>query len=85
MCFCCLGDGHLGQFYNRTRVCGIDNCKEVCHRLLHKARSVLPSGHSRGVGVENKEELLPSISREDDSVHKASHHNEGSQKIRRPS
>ena len=80
LCFCCLGDGYLGQFYNCTRVCGVDNCKEVRHRLLHKARSVLPSGHSRGMGVENKEELLPSVSREDDSVHEASHHNEGESK-----
>ena len=47
---------HLGQFCNRTRVCGTDNCKEVHHRLLHKARNVLPSGHSRGTGDEKKEE-----------------------------
>ena len=31
LCFRCLGDGHLGQFCNRTRVCGIDNCKQVHH------------------------------------------------------
>ena len=31
LCFHCLGDGHLGQFCNRTRVCGIDSCKEVHH------------------------------------------------------
>ena len=50
------GDGHLGQFCNRTRVYGIDNCKEVHHKLLHKAQNVTPSGHSRGVEVEKKEE-----------------------------
>ena len=31
LCFRCLGDGHLGQFCNRTRVCGIDGCKEIHH------------------------------------------------------
>ena len=62
---------------------GIDNYKEVHHRLLHKARSVWPSGHSRGMGVENKEELLPSVNREDDSVHEASHHNEGESKVQK--
>ena len=56
LCFCCLGEGHLGQLCNRTRVCGINDCKEVHHRLLHKPRNVVPSGHSRGIGVEKKEE-----------------------------
>ena len=79
LCFRCLGDGHLGQYCNRTRVCGIDHCKEVHHRLLHKARSVLPSGHSRGMGAEKKEELPP-ISRKDDSVHEGNGHNEGESK-----
>ena len=41
LCFRCLGDGHLGQYCNRTRVCGIDNCKELHYRLLHSER-----GHS---------------------------------------
>ena len=40
LCFCCLGDRQLGQFCNRTRVCGIDIGKEVHFQLLHKARSV---------------------------------------------
>ena len=76
LCFCCLGDGHLGRFCNHTRVCGIDNCKVVHHRLLHKTRSVLPSGHSKGMGVKKKEELL-SVSKEDDSVNGGSCCNEG--------
>ena len=78
LCFRCLGDGHLGQFCNRTRVCGIDNCKEVHHRLLHKARNVLPSGHSRGTGDEKKEEPT----KKDDSSEDNSHHNEGESKDR---
>ena len=56
--FCCLWMMDTwNSFLNCTRMCGIDNCKEVHHRLLHKARSVYPSGHSKGMGVEKKEEL----------------------------
>ena len=54
----CAFDGHLGQFCNCTGVCGNDDYKEVHHQLFHKARSVSPSGHSNGIGVEKKEELL---------------------------
>ena len=53
LCFRCLGDGHLGQFCNCT---SIDGCKEVHHRLLHKAQRVLPGGHSKGMGGEKKED-----------------------------
>ncbi|XP_065895432.1 uncharacterized protein [Dysidea avara] len=56
LCFCCLGDGHLGQYCNRTRICGIDNCKEVHHRLLHKDRGPRSSSQNKGV-VHGKEEL----------------------------
>ena len=76
LCFRCLGEGHLGQLCNRTRVCGINDCKEVHHRLLHKPRNVVPSGHSRGIGVEKKEETN-SISKQDESVGESSHPNEG--------
>ena len=31
-----MGEGHLGQSCFRTRVCGLDGCQEVHHRLLHK-------------------------------------------------
>ena len=67
------------SFLNCTRMCGIDNCKEVHHGLLHKAKSVFPSGHSKGMGVEKKEEL-PSVSREDDSANEGSCCNEGESK-----
>ena len=76
LCFRCLGEGHLGQLCNRTRVCGINDCKEVHHRLLHKPRNVVPSGHSRGIGVEKKEETN-SLSKQDESVGESSHPNEG--------
>ena len=56
LCFRCLGDGHLGQYCNRTRICGIDNCKEVHHRLLHKDRGPRSSSQNKGV-VHGKEEL----------------------------
>ena len=36
LCFRCLGEGHSGQSCFRTRVCGLDGCKEVNHRLLHR-------------------------------------------------
>ena len=35
LCFCCLGEGHLGQYCTCTRVCGLGGCKELHHRLLH--------------------------------------------------
>ena len=79
LCFLCLGDGHLGQFCNRTRVCGIDGCKEIHHRLLHKVRSVLPGGHSRGMEGEKKEELPP-VNKQDDSARESSHGNGGESK-----
>ena len=79
LCFRCLGEEHLGQFCNRTRVCGIDNRKEVHHRLLHKARNVTSSGHSRGMRVEKKEESQ-SASKQDDSSGESSCYNEGESK-----
>ena len=36
LCFRCLGEDHPGQSCFRTRVCGLDGCQEVHHRLLHK-------------------------------------------------
>ena len=36
LCFRCLGEGHPGQSCFRTRICGLDGCQEVHHRLLHK-------------------------------------------------
>ena len=39
LCFRCLGGNHFGQGCNRTRICGIDGCKESHNRLLHKERT----------------------------------------------
>jgi len=52
----CLGEGHLGQYCSRTRVCGINNCIEVHHRLLHQDRSPYSTSQNKGV-VPEKEEL----------------------------
>ena len=52
--------------------------------MIHRARSVLPSGHNKGIGAEKKEEL-PSVSREDDSANELVVTIKGSQKIRRAS
>jgi len=35
LCFRCLGEGHQGQSCYRSRLCGLDGCQEVHHRLLH--------------------------------------------------
>ena len=42
LCFRCLGKGHLGQCCTRTRVCGLNGCKELHHRLLHRNPVTLP-------------------------------------------
>ncbi|XP_064629276.1 uncharacterized protein LOC135488565 [Lineus longissimus] len=44
LCYRCLGRNHLGSKCERTRECGIDECKETHHRLLHgKRTSVMPA------------------------------------------
>ena len=37
LCFRCLGKGHLGQYF-QIRVCGLNDCQEVHHRLLHQTQ-----------------------------------------------
>ena len=38
LCFRCLGGDHRGQTCVRTRVCGINNCKDNHIRLLHVSK-----------------------------------------------
>ena len=38
LCFRCLGDDHSGKSCQRTRICGIDNCKKNHNRLLHRSQ-----------------------------------------------
>ncbi|XP_062580317.1 uncharacterized protein LOC134242249 [Saccostrea cucullata] len=35
LCYRCLGTGHFGSSCKKSRSCGIDNCSETHHRLLH--------------------------------------------------
>ena len=59
-CFCCLGEGHQGQFCNRMKVCGINNCKEVHHRLLHSGSSQSSTNNQTNEIVsEMNEEIQP--------------------------
>jgi len=58
-CFHCLREGHQGQFCQCTRVCGINNCKEVHHRLLHSdssQSSSITSNQAPEIVSEVKEE-----------------------------
>jgi len=34
LCFRCLDEGHQGQSCFRTRVCSLESCQEVHHKLL---------------------------------------------------
>ena len=36
LCFCCLGNGHLGKACQNSRLCGQHGCQKVHHTLLHK-------------------------------------------------
>ena len=38
-CFRCLGESHQGQSCFRTRICGLDGCQEIHHRLLYTQTS----------------------------------------------
>ena len=36
LCYRCLGGDHSGETCVRSRVCGINNCKNTHNRLLHR-------------------------------------------------
>lgn len=38
LCYRCLGDDHIGLRCPRSRKCGINGCKELHNRMLHKDR-----------------------------------------------
>ena len=42
LCFRCLADGHNGKSCHRSRQCGINGCKQLHHRLLHRSESTRP-------------------------------------------
>lgn len=40
LCFRCLGVNHCGQTCTRPKICGIKNCRDTRHRLLHVDKSL---------------------------------------------
>jgi len=39
LCYRCLGSSHCGSSCRRSRVCGLDGCSQVDHRLLHESNN----------------------------------------------
>ena len=58
LCCRCLEDGHLGQACTRSRICGLDGCRETHNRLLHKNQNSLKCSELR------EKELVPKIATE---------------------
>ena len=59
LCYCCLGDDHLGQACTRTRICGSDGCRETHNRLLHKKNTGdRTSEHMESKGMVKKSEKI---------------------------
>ena len=60
VCYCCLGDDHLGQACTRTRICGLDGCRETHNRLLHKKQNTgdRTSEHMESKGMVKKSEKI---------------------------
>ena len=59
LCFRCLGEGPIGQHCCRKRVCGLNGCQEVHHRLLHQqvestSLGTLVSENKQSKGQEDK-------------------------------
>ena len=40
LCYRCLGRSHYGEACTKTRICGINGCKESHNRLLHRDKFV---------------------------------------------
>ncbi|XP_064627878.1 uncharacterized protein LOC135487738 [Lineus longissimus] len=63
LCYRCLANSnHRGVDCKRSRVCGIEGCKETHNRLLH--RSPLPKESLSATKGENKKEKRPAASGE---------------------
>ena len=60
LCYHCLGDDHLGQACTRTRICGLDGCRETHIRLLHRKQNTgdRTSEHMELKGMVNKSEKI---------------------------
>lgn len=62
LCYRCLGNGHRGNSCPRSRPCGIDGCRDVHSRLLH--RHVTPLQRS-SPGTSSHTQIFPNV---DDQV-----------------
>ena len=61
--FRCLADGHNGKSCPRSRQCGINGCKQLHHRLLHRSESTRPmlalsdKSKQRDAGISGVDDL----------------------------
>jgi len=86
LCFRCLGEGHLGQYCTRTRVCGLGGCKELHHRLLHSDLShvgekTVFSQCPHAKSESEQSAVLRKKSENDEQVVQAGSSREGDQKV----
>ena len=60
LCYRCLGDDHLGQACTRTRICGLDDCRETHNKPLHKKQNTGDriSEHMESKGMVKKSEKI---------------------------
>ena len=56
MCYRCLEQNHVGRACTRSRICGMNGCKETHNTLLHEDKSEgkgQPDGSKQGEGAKN--------------------------------
>ena len=53
LCFRCLAGGHSGKTCPRSRQCGLNGCKELYHRLLHRPSETEPKSTDQN-GTDNQ-------------------------------
>ena len=56
LCYRCLGGSHCGETCTKTRICGINGCKESHNRLLHRDKFVRTNNEE-----DEKKKEAPSI------------------------
>ena len=56
LCYRCLGRSHYGEACTKTRICGINGCKESHNRLLHRDKFVRTNSEE-----DEKKKETPSI------------------------
>ena len=55
LCYRCLGGDHNGEICVRSRICGINNCRNTHNRLLH--RDSAPADQSEQVNTHDRREM----------------------------